>query len=131
MFHHILSNWMNHFSKKYLMFIKPPICFLWRSIHSTFYITIIRRFISTRSITSPPPFSTWFYFIMKCMINCNRCFPYSSFNSSFKYTLLINPFHMFLKFITMIIMIEVIICNKEISMYHFMLFIILFSYSLY
>ena len=103
-----------------LMFLEPPIRFLRRTVHCSFYNSKERWLGLTRSITPPPPFPTGINFIMKRMIDSDLRVGYSLIFCHVP-TLLINPTHMLLEFRSMIITVKVVVSHKQVGMNHFVL----------
>lgn len=94
----------------FLMLRKPPIrCLRW-SIDRSLHIPIVRRFAPTTAITAPPPLSAIIDFVMERMIHGNM-----------RFGCLVDAIHMFLKLLSVIIPIKIVMRYKQISMNHLVL----------
>ena len=92
------------------MLCKPPVRCLWRSIDCPLHISVVRRFAPTATITAPPPFSTIIDFVMERMIH-----------SYMRFRCLVDAIHVFLKLLSMIVPIEIVMRYKQIGVDHLVL----------
>ena len=93
-----------------LMLCKPPVRCLRRSIDCPLHISVVRRFAPTATITAPPPFSAIIDFVMERMIH-----------SYMRFRCLVDAIHVFLKLLSMIVPIEIVMRYKQIGVDHLVL----------